>query len=68
MKWEDKDITQVNTISRVIDCEDNVSALWNKLFQNDPSLIENVTCTTPECVGFQNRRPALTVNYEIVIR
>ncbi|CAG5093138.1 Similar to NOF: 120.7 kDa protein in NOF-FB transposable element (Drosophila melanogaster) [Cotesia congregata] len=34
MKWNDEDTNKVNTISRVIYCEDNVSALWNKLFQN----------------------------------
>ncbi|XP_074112071.1 uncharacterized protein LOC141535825 [Cotesia typhae] len=68
MKWNDEDTNKVNTISRVIYCEDNVSALWNKLFQNDPSLIENITCTTPECVDFQNKRPTLSVNYEILLK
>lgn len=42
--------------------------LWNKLFQSDPSSFEDVTCTSPDCIDFQLKRPTLGVNYTILVK
>lgn len=57
------------TISRVINCEDNVTSLWCKLFEDTPSMIESFSCSFPDCsrYDYSLNRPTVAVNYKILI-
>lgn len=57
---------KTTTVSRVIDCEDNVTSLWDKLFKDDPSLIEIFTCVSQNC-NYQLKKPTLGVNYQTLL-
>ncbi|CAG5073400.1 Similar to NOF: 120.7 kDa protein in NOF-FB transposable element (Drosophila melanogaster) [Cotesia congregata] len=54
-------------ISRVIDCFDNVNNLWNKIFLNEPSMFEKVSCLSSSCKDSQRNVPVMTVDYNIVL-
>ncbi|XP_044578481.1 uncharacterized protein LOC123261070 [Cotesia glomerata] len=70
MQWtstSDKKKSKALVISRVIDCNDNVTRLWNNLFQDEPSLFENFLCESQQC-NFQLSKPAIGVDYHVLLK
>ncbi|XP_074114058.1 uncharacterized protein LOC141537116 [Cotesia typhae] len=54
-------------LSRVIDCQDNVNSLWDKLFRDEPSVFEEYLCLSSTCKPYQKNLSILNVDYEILL-
>lgn len=68
MQWtSDEEKSKALVISRVIDCKDNVTRLWNNLFQDEPSLFENFLCESQQC-NFRLSKPAIGVDYHVLLK